>query len=132
MRKAKWWLVTLGAVVALAALAVARKPLRHAIAARVETRDGLLLKLEVPEGTGAGSRAIKAGSYCVLVHTYTPTGDEVGDRYWGSDGLDSGFCWWHSEQLNRRIRVVGVRVEGDAIGQDCTNRSCFDAVMLPD
>lgn len=47
-----------------------------------------------------------------------------------SDGLEASFCKDHPELLHREIAVVGVRVTGEAIGQDCTNRSCFRWVRL--
>lgn len=47
-----------------------------------------------------------------------------------SDGLEASFCKDHPELLDKEITVVGVRVSGDAIGQDCTNRSCFQWVRL--
>ena len=72
--------------------------------------------------------------YCLLVHGYTPSGpsevDQVEDRFWSSDGLDRGFCDEREDQIDRRIQVTGIRTSGEAIGQDCTNRSCFDAVLL--
>ena len=47
-----------------------------------------------------------------------------------SDGLEASFCEKHPELRNQEIVVLGVRTSGDAIGQDCSNRSCFRLVRL--
>lgn len=117
---------------------VNRKAVRQRFALRLETRAGILVLQEVPpvfETSGPlRARAIRPGTYCLLVHGYTQSGpteiDQVEDRFWNSDGLDRGFCDEHEDQIDRRIQVIGIRTSGYAIGQECSNRSCFEAVLL--
>lgn len=47
-----------------------------------------------------------------------------------SDGLEESFCEKHPELLNHEVSIRGVRVFGDEIGQDCSNRSCFRWVRV--
>ncbi len=126
-------------LVVLAAIGVylARKPLRQRFSSTVETREGILTLLVVPaesNNEGPRPRAVKPGEYCILVHGYTRSGptelDQLEDRFWGSDGLDRDFCADNPELINHRIQVRGVRAAGEAIDQDCNNRSCFDATLL--
>ena len=114
---------------------VTRKPLRQRLSTRVETREGILVLLDVPMATGAPRpRAVKPGPACVLVRSYTPSGsseqEQLEDRFWSSDGLEASFCEAHEALRNHRLRVRGIRTAGEAIEQDCTNRACFEAVTL--
>lgn len=45
-------------------------------------------------------------------------------------GLEKEFCELHKDLLGTLIRIRGVRVSGEAIHQDCSNRSCFNDVEL--
>lgn len=129
--------IGLGLVLALVAVAMwaQRRPLRQRFSSHVETRQGILVLLEAPQPKVLEHRArqVPAGSHCVLVHIYTPSGssdlDSLEDRYWASDGLEPVFCEERESQLNHRIQITGIRTTGDAINQDCTNRACFEAVL---
>lgn len=129
--------IGLGLIVLLLAVGgwAKRRQLRQRFSSHVETREGILVLLEAPQPKALEPRArqVPAGTHCVLVHTYTPSGssdlDQLEDRYWASDGLEPSFCEDHERQLNHRIQLTGIRTSGDAIDQDCTNRACFEAVL---
>ena len=49
-----------------------------------------------------------------------------------TDGLNEDFCKDNSNFIGHKIKIEGVRVAGDKISQNCTNRSCFNAVSKVD
>ncbi len=67
----------------------------------------------------------KDDEVCVLMAS-----QEKHVEYFGVDGLSKNFCLKNKKLLGKKIEIVGIRIGGDEIGQDCSNRSCFKSIKL--
>ena len=47
-----------------------------------------------------------------------------------TDGLNKNFCEINIHLVGKKISVEGIRVAGETILQNCSNRSCFDEVKI--